>query len=1055
MRTPGTTAVFVLAVLVSTTTTITTRAVTLDQCKLGVTSSGPVPEKTYSSLSEDEWKACYGLLATDLAAAPKEEMYRVDGRGFPSNLVSTRPEDFAAWGETVGSPAPTAPAYGAFDAFRPSSVVEASSDITFRTAGLSAWSLIDRPLFAGLALDGRLLTGTGTITPASIGDLGGLLPSTALRVPLLPVRIVDPLTYNPHARDWEKSGNVVASCAEWVWKKYYQYSRFEDATKACGNDASCVFDVAFATTTPPGIAYRESNLRRKDGELIGASLKMVHGIEAKNPFFGVSPSFLRDQRAPLVRALQIYDSQILKGSTAGGCINEGPGPFSDACSPWVPFVKGRHKDDTPEQKAVLAGKLAAIDGLLRKKVVYAVGATPLQTAFARLTGDTIAGTYDSEWHWHKALHDAQAALPRPITMAERKAISERTEYLQALMTEYAQLTTFKTCRAPALVQPANPLEKGVGKWRDLFTPGNPIDDLRPKPIDVALKRKAIAAMRGDLLPPQAITGQILAGVAPAFASNEFATPFSLEATPVEMKTMSGNLPGAPVAPLSDVALTDIDTGILAGNLARRAVDTSCTIDLRLAGKHLSAKLEAVIARAQEVQEELVDLLVDEYDRGQDGCLSESGVRCDWAPELFAERVLGKLSEEREQDFGTCLLYTNGDDFTPVGELATVARLPEYFTKQQSAFEAEYQKLPKVGTGGNTAIGESDEGNQGGGSADWFNGGYKYNVAYSIKPLDFSDGRDKSTSVACSFDIQANASFKAGVGILDVVLGPTCGKIADVIDSPGAGELGGVVSTGLDICDAYSRLKNLVDVKANVRTTGETGGSSRVTGTYSADVVLANERVYTVPPKSHTASGAGVDRTLFDIHQVVQPGEFKTAKISSTVVVVVVPVTFQAYGELRMGASFDARATQAIDCGGTTSTPNVSFDAALGFRPFVTAYAVASAGVGVSGLQAGVRGRVALIDAQLPITAEMKLAGGKLAPAIKASFVSDLLSGSMSAFAEVGVGPFRYTAEKELFSWRGWHKEIPIWTFTPTPIPVGALNMDLWPKFQSASIGGGT
>jgi hypothetical protein len=46
------------------------------------------------------------------------------------------------------------------------------------------------------------------------------------------------------------TGPAINSCSDYVYKKYYDYSRFEDAARACGNDAECVYQIAWHWGVP-------------------------------------------------------------------------------------------------------------------------------------------------------------------------------------------------------------------------------------------------------------------------------------------------------------------------------------------------------------------------------------------------------------------------------------------------------------------------------------------------------------------------------------------------------------------------------------------------------------------------------------------------------------------------------------------------------------------------------------------------------------------------------------------------------------------------------------
>ncbi len=100
---------------------------------------------------------------------------------------------------------------------------------------------------------------------------------------------------HPHGED-----HRVRSCAGYVYKRWYEYSRFEDAARTCGTDASCVFQVG-TTWSSPGIASRPQLFQKAPGIhtipafLTPRSADPVDGFSplpftVKNEFFAVTPA---------------------------------------------------------------------------------------------------------------------------------------------------------------------------------------------------------------------------------------------------------------------------------------------------------------------------------------------------------------------------------------------------------------------------------------------------------------------------------------------------------------------------------------------------------------------------------------------------------------------------------------------------------------------------------------------------------------------------------------------------------------------------------------------
>jgi hypothetical protein len=68
---------------------------------------------------------------------------------------------------------------------------------------------------------------------------------------------------------------------------------------------------------------------------------------------------------------------------------------------------------------------------------------------------------------------------------------------------------------------------------------------------------------------------------------------------------------------------------------------------------------------------------------------------------------------------------------------------------------------------------------------------------------------------------------------------------------------------------------------------------------------------------------------------------------------------------------------------------------------------------------------------------------KLFPTVSTNLVLRTLSGNMSAFAEVGPDFKRYTAEKEIFSWRGLTDNRAVVEPRTNPVYLAAMTWQSW------------
>jgi hypothetical protein len=101
----------------------------------------------------------------------------------------------------------------------------------------------------------------------------------------------------PMHPEWETDGNAINAsahpCTEYVYKKYYDYSRFEDAASSCKSDWICVYNAAISSVTP-GINFFP--LKKKNGEAMTVQLRTTTAAvsQPKNLFWSHNPSEFSD-----------------------------------------------------------------------------------------------------------------------------------------------------------------------------------------------------------------------------------------------------------------------------------------------------------------------------------------------------------------------------------------------------------------------------------------------------------------------------------------------------------------------------------------------------------------------------------------------------------------------------------------------------------------------------------------------------------------------------------------------------------------------------------------
>jgi hypothetical protein len=96
------------------------------------------------------------------------------------------------------------------------------------------------------------------------------------------VSVLSPPTTDPSS-PWKQDGDAINSCEEWIYKRYWTMSQFEDQAIKLGNDPVAIFQAAYASGGINGI----TQLKDSFGDTIGDFT--FPATSPKNAFFGFSP----------------------------------------------------------------------------------------------------------------------------------------------------------------------------------------------------------------------------------------------------------------------------------------------------------------------------------------------------------------------------------------------------------------------------------------------------------------------------------------------------------------------------------------------------------------------------------------------------------------------------------------------------------------------------------------------------------------------------------------------------------------------------------------------
>ena len=156
-------------------------------------------------------------------------------------------------------------------------------------------------------------------------------------------------------------------------------------------------------------------------------------------------------------------------------------------------------------------------------------------------------------------------------------------------------------------------------------------------------------------------------------------------------------------------------------------------------------------------------------------------------------------------------------------------------------------------------------------------------------------------------------------------------------------------------------------------------------------------------------------------------------VDTIVVVGIVPVSLKGGFSVTYGADMNIGLTVG-PC--DPANPKVSIDDT--FTPEVGIDAYLSAGVDLLIVEAGIRGRLTLVKARLPLESHLKIAADDQGDvAITPSSTLDLVLTELSGSISVYVRFVFWTIERQLFGWDGLSQTIHLWNDSTT-VPIGAL-----------------
>jgi hypothetical protein len=472
-----------------------------------------------------------------------------------------------------------------------------------------------------------------------------------------------------------------------------------------------------------------------------------------------------------------------------------------------------------------------------------------------------------------------------------------------------------------------------------------------------------------------------------------------------------------------------------------------------------------IGAVADLQDQIVSFMLAELDRGDDGCFGPNQSACDIDPFEVTGRLLSSLRAPEEADFQACVTWT-GNPTWPAGpsldsiDTLIATKIADAKKKLLNApgIDPSVEPTAPLAAGPQIdaptvhrdAVGQVITGSKYLGDPNFAGGGYSYGAYWKVTPSEFAGG----TGPACRLDGEVHGELHGRVDLLKTIGDTFCGVVDGMLDSQANngtafndGSLQSALKSGLgaaasalnlpidqlaSLCTMRYRMRHLADAYMTASATPDKVG-------YKGEVFFGGQQLWA--PEGSTASpNVSASWPANPIH---------INGFSDTEIIVVVPVTFQVYGEIQYGAMGFARAGAIRNCG------NPTLEAHAAFTPWISVDAIGSVGIGFSWAQVGVRGKVRVLDANLPLDTAVLIGKGPdgqlaLMAHAHANLNVTLLSGSVSAFAEIGVSPFDEEVEKQIASWDGLKTTVPILNWELDPIRLPIFDKTTWDQFRTST-----
>jgi len=373
-----------------------------------------------------------------------------------------------------------------------------------------------------------------------------------------------------------------------------------------------------------------------------------------------------------------------------------------------------------------------------------------------------------------------------------------------------------------------------------------------------------------------------------------------------------------------------------------------------------------------------------------GCLDDTPNNpCDWSPRLFAKQVSKQFGDEREHDYKKCLTYTKNDFQklkTKSFHVSTAEIVPGCDTQDFRASPGQVEHYEAC----------VDE---------WIRRVFATIVAATGEsPVDPGTGKLRVGKRLAD-------SEKVGGAIASATL-----------DYTNAFAVTGFEPPAQNAADLALSTEGSVNASASLFGIGATLASGKFKMTnqqVDVDLVVFNQVVYA---DSIEGQFNGAELTPFSDSQAYNPVFVESQTI---VPVLGIPLTLRGSITGQVGMEYVASAVRQPNPANTQLVAVVS--------PFMGVDANASVSVDLAIIEAGVKGSIAIVHLQNPITTGLTVAA--TVPGNEDIFLTvksgaelqlSSLSGYMAAFGEIDFGFWSESTEVPIFSWNGLSTRAPLY-----------------------------